>query len=138
LLAVIAFSLGTTVLIKMGRTRYLWVSLVPLGWLLAVTMTAGWLKIFSADPKLGFLSAAAGLREKIAVTADQAQIATLHSQLLNNQIDAAVTALFLLLVLLVVGSCGYAWWGLLTGRRERTLREAPYTPISLGGEIAAG
>ena len=66
LLAVIALALGTTVLIKMGRKRYLWVPLLPLGWLLAVTMTAGWMKIFSADPRLGFLSQAAVLQRQIA------------------------------------------------------------------------
>ena len=132
LLAVIALSLGATVLIKMERSRFLWVPVLPLCWLLAVTMTAGWMKIFSADPKLGFLSAAAALREKLAGAVDAAQFQTLHSQLINNQIDAAVTGVFMLLVLLVVGSCGCAWWQLLTGRRDCTLREAPYTRVALG------
>ena len=65
LLGVMAFSLGTTVLIKMGRKRYAWVTLAPLAWLLAVTMTAGWMKIFS-DAPIGFLAIARGLQAKIS------------------------------------------------------------------------
>jgi carbon starvation protein len=132
LLAAIALSLGATVLIKMERTRYLWVPLLPLCWLLSVTMTAGWMKIFSPDPKLGFLSAATGLRAKMAGAVGQAQFDTLHSQLINNQVDAMVTGVFMVLVLLVVGSCGCVWWQLITGRRDCTLREAPYMRVPLG------
>jgi carbon starvation protein len=120
------------VLIKMERTRYLWVPLLPLCWLLSVTMTAGWMKIFSPDPKLGFLSAATGLRAKMAGAVGQAQFDTLHSQLINNQVDAMVTGVFMVLVLLVVGSCGCVWWQLITGRRDCTLREAPYMRVPLG------
>ncbi|MEJ1973053.1 MAG: carbon starvation CstA 5TM domain-containing protein [Lacunisphaera sp.] len=61
----IAFSLGTTVLIKMGRSRYLWVTLAPLGWLLAVTLTASWMKLFSPAP-VGFIAIAHGFEAKVA------------------------------------------------------------------------
>ncbi len=110
LLAVIALALGTTVLIKMGRARHLWVTLLPLAWLLAVTMTAGWMKVFSPDPRLGFLSAAAASPR----------------QAVNARVDAAVTAAFLVLVALVVLSSARVWWLLLARRRAPDLREEPF------------
>ena len=128
LLAVIALALGTTVLIKMGRVRYLWVSLLPLAWLLVVTMTAGWMKIFSPNPKLGFLSAAENFQKLMAADGGTpaAQIAQWRQLMLNNQIDAAVTGLFLVLVVLVVLACARVWVQLLAGRRAADLHEEPY------------
>ena len=114
LLAVIALALGTTVLIKMGRARYAWVTLLPLAWLLAVTMTAGWLKIFSPDPRLGFLAAAgAAANPRLA---------------LNAHVDAAVTGAFLLLTVIVVLANARVWALLLAGRRVADLREEPFVP----------
>jgi carbon starvation protein len=112
LLAVLALSLGTTVLIKMGKARHMWVTLLPLAWLLAVTGTAGWMKIFSADPRLGFLSAAAA-----------AQTPRLA---FNAHVDAAVTAVFLVLTVVVVLANARVWWQLLAGRRLPDLREEPF------------
>lgn len=112
LLAVIALSLGTTVLIKMGRARHVWVTLLPLGWLLAVTMSAGLMKIFSPDPRLGFLAGAAA--------------ASSPRQAFNAHVDAAVTAVFLVLVAVVVLANARAWRLLLSGRREADLREEPF------------
>jgi carbon starvation protein len=135
LLAVIALSLGTTVLIKMGRLRYLWVPLLPLVWLLAVTMTAGWLKIFSTEPRLGFLSQAAELEGKIAGGGTAAQVAEWRQLMFSNRVDAVVTGVFLVLVALVVLSSVRAWIELLAGRRATDLREEPY--VRLAGASAA-
>jgi carbon starvation protein len=134
LLAVLALALGTTVLIKMGRVKYLWVSLVPLGWLLAVTMTAGWMKIFSSDPRLGFLSAAAELKKKLAADGGTpvVQVKQWEHLLANNYINAAVTGAFMVLVLLVVGVCAREWWLLLSRQREPVLREEPFVATVAG------
>ena len=128
LLAVIAFALGTTVLIKMGRVRYMWVTLAPLAWLLAVTMTAGGMKIFSPAP-VGFLAIARGLEGRIAAGGSATELVMWRSQLLNNHIDAAVTGLFMVLVLIVVASSARVWWQLLAGKRAADLREEPYLPL---------
>jgi carbon starvation protein len=133
LLAVIALALGTTVLIKMGRRRYLWVPLLPLGWLLSVTMTAGWMKIFSADPRLGFLSQAGVLQRQIAAGGTAAELERLHRLVFSNQVDAVVTGTFLVLVALVVLASVRAWVQLLTGRRALDLREEPYVRLSPAG-----
>jgi len=126
LLAVIALALGTTVLIKMGRVRYVWVSLGPLAWLFVVTMTAGWMKIFSAEPRLGFLSAAAELAAKISAGGTAAEVAQWRALRINNLVDVGVTGAFLLLVLLIVASCARVWWKLLADRRySNPLRESP-------------
>ncbi|HVW21009.1 MAG TPA: carbon starvation CstA family protein [Opitutaceae bacterium] len=130
LLAVIALTLGTTVLIKMGRARHLWATLLPLGWLLSVTMTAGWQKIFAADPRLGFLSEAAA-KTRLLAAADPAGLASLREQLRNALVNVWVTGLFMVLVALVVLANARVWWLLLAGRREPLLREEPF--IAAGG-----
>lgn len=129
LLAVIALSLGTTVLLKMGRKRYIWVSLLPLCWLLSVTMTAGYQKIFSADPRLGFLSAAAQYQSQIAAGGTAKQIADWQHLLTSQYVNAAVTGVFLLLVILIVLTAARLWVQLLSGRRQAVLREEPYVAL---------
>jgi carbon starvation protein len=129
LLAVIALALGTTVLIKMGRVRYLWVTLAPLAWLLSVTMTAGWMKIFSPVP-VGFLALARGLEARVAGGGPAAEVAVWQAQILNNRIDAVVTAVFLVLVLLVVAANARVWWQLFSGRRPADLHEEAYVPLA--------
>ncbi len=129
LLAVIALSLGTTVLLKMGRVRYIWVSVLPLTWLLIVTITAGLQKIFAADPRLGFLSAARDLTAKIAQGGTPEQLAAWQHQVLNNSINCAVTATFLILVVLIVAANARIWWQILVQKRTLPLQEAPYIPL---------
>jgi len=132
LLAVIALTLGTTVLIKMGRRRTLWVTVAPLAWLLAVTMTAGWMKIFSPAP-VGFLALARGIQAKLAAGGSAAELATWRTQILNNHIDAAVTGTFMVLVLLIVAANARVWWQLLVDRGEPRLREEAYVPLTPAG-----
>jgi carbon starvation protein len=129
LLAVLALALGTTVLIKMGRARYTWVTLVPLGWLLSVTLTAGLMKIFSPAP-LGFLALAKDLEVKIATGGSEADLAKWGAQLFNNRVDAVVTAVFLLLVTIVVIANARMWWQLVSGRQTSPLREEPYVAVA--------
>jgi carbon starvation protein len=126
LLAVISLALGTTILIKMNRDRYIWVTLIPLLFLLVVTMTAGWQKIFYTDAG-GFLPAIATLREQLAV-ASSADAHKLAAQIFNNQVDIAVTATFMILVLLIVGASLHLWIRLFTGKMPRKLCEDPAVP----------
>ncbi|HKB56430.1 MAG TPA: carbon starvation CstA family protein [Lacunisphaera sp.] len=133
LLAVIALALGTTVLLKMGRARYAWVTLLPLAWLLAVTLTAGLMLVFSANPRLGFLAQAASLAEKLP-TAAPAEAVTLGRQIFNAQVNAAVTGVFLLFVVLVVLACARVWVQLLSGRRTADLHEEPYVSLAVAAK----
>jgi carbon starvation protein len=129
LLAVLALALGTTVLLKMGRKRYVWVTLLPLGWLLSVTFTAGLMLIFSPNPRLGFLAAADSFAAKLAAAAP-ADAAGLTRQIFNAHVNAAVTGVFLLLVILIVGSCARVWVRVLTGQSTASLREEPYVALA--------
>jgi carbon starvation protein len=129
LLAVLALALGTTVLIKMGRARHAWVTLLPLGWLLSVTLTAGLMLIFSPNPRLGFMAQADSLAQKLA-SASPADAVALTRQIFNAHMNTAVTGLFLVLVVLVVLSCARVWIQLLTGRRTADLHEEPYVAIA--------
>ncbi|MSU46344.1 MAG: carbon starvation protein A [Lacunisphaera sp.] len=134
LLAVIALALGTTVLLKMGRARYVWVTLLPLAWLLVVTLTAGLMLIFSANPLLGFLAQAASFAQKLPAAAP-AEVMTLSRQIFNAHVNAAVTGVFLVFVVLVVLACARVWVQLLSGRREAELHEEPH--VSLAGAATA-
>lgn len=116
LLAVIALSLGTTILIKMGKVKHLWATLLPLAWLLAVTMTAGWQKIFASDIRLGFLSAADHFK-KLAATAPADKIASLQHQTFNCYLNAGITTLFIILVILIVACCARVCFRLLTSNQ---------------------
>lgn len=129
LLAVVALALGTTVLIKMGRTRYTWATLIPLAWLLCVTMSAGLMKIFSPAP-IGFLAIARGLEGKIAAGGTPAELRMWEAQLFNNRVDVAVTGAFLVLVAIVVVANARLWWQLLAGRRAPVLAEEPYVAVN--------
>jgi carbon starvation protein len=125
LLSVIALCLGTTILIKMGKARYLATTLAPLAFMIVVTFSAGWLKIFSPDPKLGFLSGARMLEQKAAA----GTMGNLDRQALIWRLDALVAAAFLLLVFLIVVGCAREWWRLARGKKTVVLHESEFVPL---------
>jgi len=129
LLAVIAFSLGTSVLIKMGRTRYVWVTAIPLAFLITVTFSAGLIKIFSPDPAMGFLAGARSFADKLAAGGTPEQMALWEKAMHMNQTDAFVAGLFLIFVAVIVLGCARDWYQLLSRRKPVELHESPYVPL---------
>jgi carbon starvation protein len=130
LLSVVALCLGTTLLIKMRKSKYLFVTLVPLCFMCAVTFSAGYLKVFSPDPRLGFLSGAQSLLSQAATITDPLQAANLARQATIWRFDAFVAVFFLVLVLLIVLGSARQWWQLLRGTKRVVLHESEFVPLS--------
>jgi carbon starvation protein len=124
LLATIALCVATTILIKMHGAKYLWVTLIPLSWLVTVTFTAGWQKIFSPLPDLGFLSQA----DKLSAGPNTSATATL---IFNARLDAAVCAVFLILVTVILVDSIRVWTGIINGTRDARLTETPFIQSEL-------
>ena len=116
MLAGVALILVTVVLFKMKRARFAWVSLLPTTWLLACTLTAGWQKVFSENPKIGFLSHAAKYRgafERGELLAPAKLMGQMQQIIVNDYIDASLCVLFMLVVVSILGygirACVVAW-----------------------------
>jgi carbon starvation protein len=104
MLAGIALLLATVVLIKLKRERYVWVTLVPTAWLLVCTLTAGWLKAFSPDPRIGFYALAYKYSEAASsgtVLAPAKSVAEMQRVALNNYICGTLTVIFVVLVVVM-------------------------------------
>jgi carbon starvation protein len=130
MLAGIALLLCTTVLVKMKRGRYVWITLVPTAWLLVTTLTAGVQKIFHPSPAIGFLALAHKFSDAAAqgtVLAPAKTIEEMQRVAFNNYLDAVVCGFF---VLLVVAMCFFALNTCLQARRKGypTAHEIP--PVS--------
>jgi carbon starvation protein len=130
LLSVVALCLGTTLLIKMRKSKYLLVTLVPLCFMCAVTFSAGYLKLFSPDPRLGFLSGAQSLLGQAAALTDPVKAANLARQATIWRFDAFVALFFLVLVMLIVLGSARQWWQLLRGTKRVVLHESKFVPLS--------
>ena len=127
LLATVALCVATTIIVKMHRSRYAAVTLAPLAWLVAVTFTASWHKILDPDPRIGFLAQARLL------AAGPASKATARL-IFNNRLDAAVTAVLLVMVSLILIESVRQWIAVLTGREEARVRESPFVMTQLAEE----
>ncbi len=129
LLAAVALCVGTTVIIKMGKQKYAFVTLLPLAWLVVVTMSAAYMKIFSSDPRLGFLSHARLFSDLLA----QGQIppgvrsaADATRIIWNDRVDAAVAAFFAVSVLVILADSAREWFSILKGRKPAVSTEVPF------------
>ena len=105
MLAAVALMLATVVLFRMKKDRYAWITVVPTVWLLACTLTAGWMKIFSSDPRVGFLAHA----DKFASAAAEGKVlppaktmAEMGRIVFNDRIDAGLSAIFVGVVLAIL------------------------------------
>jgi carbon starvation protein len=125
LLAVIAFCLGTVVLIKMGKARYCWVTVAPMIFLTLVTFTAGWMKLFSPGAG-GFLPEIEKQQALIAKGLSGSALKAAETSLFNARIDVVVTITFLIFVAVIVLGTARECFLLLTKRKPIQLRESPY------------
>jgi carbon starvation protein len=131
MLAGIALMLATVVLIKMKRQRYIWVTMLPAVWLLICTVTAGFIKLFDANPAIGFLSLAKKYSDALAngqILAPAKDITQMQHVIFNAYTNATLTALFLFVVFSILFyalKVGIAAWG----TKERTDKEAPFQAV---------
>jgi carbon starvation protein len=127
LLAAVALVVATTILLKMGRTRWIWVTLAPMAWLTTITMTASYQKIFDANPRIGFLSYANALAAQIAAgRIPAAKLADTQRLIFNQRLDAGVTAILALMVMVLIVEALVQWYAILSRRREAVLHESAY------------
>jgi len=128
----IALTLASVCLVRMKRERYLWIVLAPMAWLVVCTLTAGWQKVFSSDPKVGFLAHARAYSDALAqghTLAPAKSIAEMQAIVRNDTIDAALAGLFMLLVVAMIG---FGLRAALAARRSATptVHEAPYVALA--------
>jgi len=135
LLATIALCVATTILIKMHGARYIWITGVPLVWLVVVCYAAGIEKIFSSLPRLGFLAEATKLQTAIDTGAIAAsKIAATQTQIFNDRLDAALCGMFLVLVSIILVDSVRTWVAVLSGAKSAQTEESPFVLTRLTAE----
>jgi carbon starvation protein len=135
LLSAIALCVATTVLLKMHGARYMWITSLPLVWLVTVTFTGALEKMFSDRPRLGFLAHAAALEGAIATGKIQpAALGATRAVIFNERLDAVVCGIFLVLVSIIVLDSLRIWYGLLRGTRASASSESPFIASRLEPE----
>ncbi|MFK0377115.1 carbon starvation CstA family protein [Pandoraea sp. NPDC090278] len=137
MLAAIALILATCVLFKLKRERFAWVTVLPTLWLLACTLTAGWQKMFDADPKVGFLAHAAKYQAALAegkLLAPAKSVAQMQQIVFNDYVDATLAGVFMFVVVAVAV---FGVRTILIARRENkpTAQETPFEPMPSGQRV---
>ncbi len=135
LLAAVALVVATTILMKMGRLRWIWVTLLPMAWLVIITMTASYQKIFNANPRIGFLAYAKALASQIAAGKIPAEkIAETQRLIFNQRLDAAVTGVLAAMILVLIVEALVHWYSILSHRKDTWPRGGPRTTPALPTE----
>ena len=130
LLATVALCVATTIIIKMGKARYAAVTLVTLGWLVSVTFTASWHKMLDPNPRIGFLAHA----RQLAALPSTPELSRL---IFNDRLDALVTGILVCMVALVLLESALEWAGVLSGRKQAQVKEAPFVHTRFAAEEQA-
>jgi carbon starvation protein len=133
LLAAVALCVATTIVLKMHGSRYMWITCVPLAWLVVVTYTAAWQKIFSPLPAIGFLAQADKLEAALRA-GSMANPEVTRTLIFNARLDAAVCGAFVVLVTTVLMDSIRVWVGILRGTRQASVSEAPFVLSRLSAE----
>ncbi len=133
LLATVALCVGTTIIIKMGKAKYAFVTVLPMVWLVIVTTTASLTKIFGADPRVGFLSHADWVRTKLAageLPLGVKDIAGAERLIFNDQLNSVVAGFFLLAAAIILVDSVWTWWRVLSGRSPMVTQEVAFVASS--------
>jgi carbon starvation protein len=132
MLAAIALCVATGILVKSGKFKYAWITGLPLVWLVIVTSTASWQKIFSDDIRVGFFAAANDLAAKFAAGVLPPEKAAVAPQLIfNQQLDAYLTLFFVAVLWVVIIDMVYVTHRYLAGKSLLPLTEAPHVDTRL-------
>src|SRR3954469_15029413 len=123
LLAAIALCVSTTIIIKMGKIRYSWITIAPLVFLSVATLTAGWQKVFSPEASLGFLAHARSLAN--STSPDAARL------IFNDNLDAGLSVFFMLIVVVVILASAREWYLVGSRRKAANVHEAPFVETAL-------
>ncbi|MCA1687109.1 MAG: carbon starvation protein A [Actinobacteria bacterium] len=142
LLAAVALTVGTTILIKMGKLRYAWVTALPLAWDAAVTLTASYQKIFSTDPAIGFFAQRAAAVQSLeqgqlndvmkALRAESLEDA--RQIVVNTTVDGVLSIVFAVMIIVVILDASRVWFGLIFSDKEPEMSEAPWEESLLDSE----
>jgi carbon starvation protein len=129
MLAAIALAVATTIIIKMGKARYAWVTILPFIWLCVTTLTAAFMKLFSSKASIGFGAHAKPFQdalEKNQILAPAKTLDQMKQIVFNDQLDAAVTGVFIAVVILLILNALWTWYKMLVLKQKMDLQETPF------------
>ncbi len=134
LLAAVALTVCTTILIKKGKLKWAWVTGIPLAWDAAVTLTASYQKVFSDDPKLGFFAQRDRFKDAIdqgEVLAPATNMDDMNAIVTNSTVDGVLAALFAVMIIVVIVDAARIWFKVIAGRQPLETTETPFEPSRL-------
>jgi carbon starvation protein len=134
LLAAVALCVGTTIIFRMGKGRYAWMTILPLAWLAVVTLSGGWLKIFSDSPKLGFLSHSQMIRDLLSagkLPPGAASVDAARRMIFTDSLDALIAGFFMMAVVVILVESIRVWLGIASGRVKAASTEVAYFPTAV-------